>query len=419
MLNVRLTLTFLIFCFTSAARSEFTAQEIAQILQKANGELTQYGALDLNESTYLVRGDSILFNPQGRHYMFSYHKDRGTFLRIDRSEFHGHNFGRKLFLHKGEVYAIGGYGFWQTHGKLIHFSNNTHEWEYVMVKGPTPTGLPAISFVKGDSLYILYTIEKHPEINVDSIANTAYIINLNTFESTQFLITEKRRLDFYRPAWNDQNTHLCFFGYNGGVMHVVDKNQMRLYISSTTPNLFKGFPQEKQSALDSNFVIFENNNIRVFPKGFDPVTFKSEEFLALYFTSVNILDLLVPIKSSKPWFRDMLLWIMVFIVILVFALIWVFSRSSRWVSEFQKYRWNGVYRSLKHEPYYADIRTMSSGNYSQQDIDVALRIAHFSPQIKRLKRSVYIEELNRMQPGFIEKVARANIFSKPKYKLNK
>jgi hypothetical protein len=402
--NVRLTLCLLFALFQfGALKSDFKPGEIAEILRKANGEIdSKYGQLDVNESAYLVLGDSLLIIPQGRHYVFSYHKSRGTFLRIDRSEFHGHNFSRKLFVYKGEIYSFGGYGFWQTHGKLMRFSWNTREWELVVLKGTPPTGLPALSFQKGDSLYAFYTVEKHPERNIDSVSRRAYIIDLRTKVSSEYILNDGRHFDYYRQGWNDQNSRYAFFGYTGTVLHVIDKESLVLFTVHTAPSLFKGFTISRSNALDSNFALIEGNDILVFPKGSGRVVYPVRDYLELYCTSVSLFEKMAPLRSKSDFGAWSILWmILLFSAILIFSIWFLGVAIKKWRRE-GEVRWSRVYELMMQQPYYAQIRTLSAGIYSESEIDVALRIRHLTKSIRKLKRSTYLLELNRMQPGYIE-----------------
>ena len=417
---VRLTLCFIIALFQiGLSKSDFKPSEIADLLQKANGEIDpKYGQIEVNESAYVVLGDSLFIIPQGRHYVFSYHKSRGTFLRIDRSEFHGHNFSRKLFVYNGEIYSFGGYGFWQTHGKLMRFSWNTREWELVVLKGTPPTGLPALSFQRGDSLYAFYTVEKHPELNVDSVSRRAYIIDLRTKFSSEFMLNDNRHFDYYRPGWNDQNSRYVFFGYTGSVLHVIDKESLILYTAHAAPNLFKGFTIFRNNALDSNFVVIEGNDILVFPKGNGRIVYPVKDFLELYCTSVPLGDKLKTVNTTssfKTW--KIVLMIFVFSVILI-VMIWLLGEFIKKWRRAGEVKWSGVYELMMQQPYYAEIRTLSPGVYSESEVDVALRLRHLTKSIRKLKRSTYMQELNRMQPGFIEIHQPKSWFRPTMYKIN-
>ena len=423
MRTLRILLFILLISMGSKSVSaSFTPSEIAQLLCQANGELNgDYGNLVPDEVTYLVLGDSFIIVPQGRHHVFTYTKERGTFLRIDRSIFHGHNFGRKIFVYRDEIYSIGGYGFWQTHGKLMRFSWNTREWELVMLKGEVPTGMPAISFIKGDSLYVFHTVEKHPETGADSVSRLAYIIDMPRKTSTRFVIADNRHFECYGPAWNDQFSKYVIFGGSGELMHIVDKEKFIIYSSHAGPSLFKGYPAMRQNALDSNFAILEGDIIWVYPKNSPPVKYSIMEFADLYCTSGSLIENLVPYRGieDKNSSKQSIIYIILGFALGVVLIIWGTGKAIEKWTRLREIRWAGAYDLLKHEPYYAEVRTLSPGIYSEKEIDLAFRIRHMPKAVRNLKRSTFIQELNRMQPGFIEIVKSSPLARNIYYEIKK
>lgn len=418
---IKLTVGVLLFLVKSALlKADFTPEETAQLLRKANADLAEeYGFLDLNESSYLVVGDSFIVVPQGRHYMFSYTKERGSFIRIDRSMFHGHNFGRHLFVYKDDVYAFGGYGFWSTHGKLMRFSRNTHEWELVVLKGNPPTGLPALSFVRGDSLFAFYTVEKHPEQNVDSIAKRAYIIDLRSKVSSEFEIEYYKRFDFYRPSWNDQNSRYTVFGINGSIWYIIDKEKLKLHTAHTTPDFFKNAGSRIGNALDSNYIVVNGDDLLIYQKNAQVLTFSIEEILDLYCSEQDLISMIHPVSNKeKRQDYSTILMILTFTIGLS-LLTWLIGKGITHWQRTGENRWSDVYELMKNEPYYAEIRTLYPGNYSESEIDIALRIRHLTRSVRKLKRSTYLHELNRMQPGFITVENAKGVFKSPIYTIHK
>ena len=421
MQNLRLLVSlFVVFVHSVLLKADFSPEETAQLLRKANGDLTaEYGFLDINESCYLVVGDSFIVVPQGRHYMFSFTKERGSFIRIDRSLFHGHNFGRHLFLYEDDIYAFGGYGFWQTHGKLMRFSRNTREWELVILKGTPPTGLPAVSVVRGDTLYAFYTVEKHPELNTDSVAKRAYLIDLRTKTSSEFDIRNHKSFDFYRPSWNNQNTQFAIFGNHGSIWHILDKENLKLYTAHTTPLLFKQSPSATGNSLDSHFIVVQGDDLFVYMKNSEVMQYSINEILELYCTSEDILPLMQPIDRSVKRSDFSIIWVILIFTLCLTVLAWLIGLGIKYVRRTGENRWTETYEMMKNEPYYAEIRTLQPGDYSESEIDIALRIRHLNRAVRKLKRSTYLFELNRMQPGFITVNIAGGMFKSSTYTINK
>jgi len=413
----------LISIWQKSVSASFTPSEIAQLLCKANGELIgdYNNPFLIDEATYLVLGDSFIINPQGTHHVFTYTKERGTFSRIDRSIFHGHNFGRKIFVYRDEIYSIGGYGFWQTHGRLMRFSWNTREWELVMLKGVVPTGMPAVAFVKGDSLYVFHTVEKHSETGTDSVSRLAYIIDLLRKTSSRFLIANNRHFESYGPAWNNQYSKYVIFGSPGELMHIVDKEKFIIYSSIAGPSLFKGYPEKRLNSLDSNFAVLEGDNIWVYPKNSPPIQYSVMEFAELYCTSGSLHENLVPYPDgeNQKVNNQSIIYIILCFAIGIVLIIWVTGKAVEKFTRLREIRWANAYDLLKQEPYYAEIRMLNTGIYSEKEIDLAFRIRHMQKSVRNLKRSTYIQELNRMQPGFIETVKSTPFAKHVYYEINK
>ncbi len=413
-----LTLLFTTF-FPKSIIAKFSPEEISQILQKVNGELlVKFGDLGADESCYLEVGDSLIIIPQGHHYVFSYTRERGGIERLDRSVMHGHNFLRKIFLYNDEIYAFGGYGFWQTHGKLIRFSRQTHEWELVLLKGAPPTGLPAISFLKGDTLFAFYNIEKHPELNVDSISRNAYMIDMRTKIATKFKIKNNNHFDYYRPSLNDQNSRYAFYGFQGSILHIFDKVEFKFYTTHGSPNLFKGYPMLRGTALDSNFVVIYDETIRIFPKNAPALNFPIQDYLDLYCTSIEMRNQLVPIDKKEGFVPMENVWIIGIGTAILVLLFWFLGKLFLTGKSLLKSRWSKVYDVMNQQPYFAAIRTLSPGIYSEKEIDIVLRIVHIPKHIRKLKRITLLEELNRLQPGFIEKYPAEKEGTSRSYRIN-
>ena len=77
------------------------------------------------------------------------------------------------------------------------------------------------------------------------------------------------------------------------------------------------------------------------------------------------------------------------------------------------------YRHLEEEiNIFGYLHTLKDNAYSEQEIDLIFRIYHYSSQVRKIKRSQIINEVNQNYPGKIEKVLNPK---KPKefmYKIN-
>ena len=127
---------------------------------------------------------------------------------------------------------------------------------------------------------------------------------------------------------------------------------------------------------------------------------------------------MVPFKPKTDLGAWSFLWmILLFSVFLIFT-IWSLGIVIKKWRRAGEVRWSGVYELMMQQPYYAEIRTLSPGIYSESEIDVALRLRHLTKSIRKLKRSTYLQELNRMQPGFIQIYKSKSWLKSTTYKIN-
>ena len=166
--------------FSQQQQSIYKLADIAKVMNRAEKELGN-NEWELSESDYLIMGDSMIIVPTGRHYVFLYTHKSDSFKRLDKSKYHGHNFGRKLILHNGEIYAFGGYGFWKSHSKLIRFDLKSGEWNIVQLKGDVISGMPQLINHSGDSITIYGTAVTNQELGEKYWTREIYILDLNTF----------------------------------------------------------------------------------------------------------------------------------------------------------------------------------------------------------------------------------------------
>jgi hypothetical protein len=64
------------------------------------------------------------------------------------------------------------------------------------------------------------------------------------------------------------------------------------------------------------------------------------------------------------------------------------------------------------------INTLNNNSFTEHEIDLAFRIYHYSFQVRKIKRSQIINEINQMQPGKIEKILNSKKQNEFIYKIN-
>lgn len=359
---------------------------------------------ELSESDYLILGDSMIIVPTGRHHVFLYTHKSDSFKRLDKSKYHGHNFGRKLILHDGEIYAFGGYGFWKSHSKLIRFDLKSGEWNIVQLKGDVISGMPQLINHSGDSITIYGTAVTNQELGEKYWTREIYTLDLNTFTVVKFRSSNTKEFvneQFLFPNWNYQYSSYIVFGSLGNIQYVVDKKSGKVFNNVNGPSISQ-IPTEtrRRKKLNNNFSVLKGDSIFVINKTGDIESWDLKEYIELYCGILfDIAEHEPEIKEgeSSTWPKFLLGGLVIlFTIIIVYVLI----RRER----VKLRKWNGVYEEITKETNgFSKVRWLSSGVYSEKELDIALNIIHLPYDARKVKRSRELFKINEAMPGFIEK----------------
>ena len=104
-----------------------------------------------------INDSTAYFNPNGTLHLFKINFDSLIHVeKLSKSIYHGGNFGRYLFINKGNIYSLGGSGLWSSIPKLLEFNFKNKEWFSKEIKNfPENIKLIASSWVIGDKLKTL------------------------------------------------------------------------------------------------------------------------------------------------------------------------------------------------------------------------------------------------------------------------
>jgi len=373
--------------------------------------------VEIKETDYLLFGDSIIINPDGTHYLYSYHPKRKTFIRLDKSEYHGHNFGRRLFVYNNEIYAIGGYGFWISHCKVIRFNRTSREWDLVHVEGPLPLPCPGSALLYRDTLFLYGLIQtgtshvyKDPKLDY-----SVFWIDLKTWKSEERKTKTPIQTTPHTQTFNDQRSKYSVFGRLGGVERIFDKVTGILYYSFSGPSLYNGIDKKYHTYQDSILSFLMGSDIMVIDRQGNERVISIPEYIKLYcnpeWNVREIKNYQLPPKdevnsSSFKWE-----WVGI-IALLVSWMIFgmYYYRNSRGMTR----KLVQYYRELDNTDIdYPQLRRLTDGVYSEKEIDLLLRIEHLPRIVRNVKRSKLLFEINEQFPGYIEKIPdnqRENVF---------
>lgn len=135
------------------------------------------------------KGDSILALEDGTFNVFLLEGDYWKNLYL--GWYKGYNFYSNAFIKDGNLYSIGGYGYWEYHSKLIRFDFNAGGWEIVSTYN-TPKDLePLLIAYTDDGIQLLFGGYKDQISNITSLSSDIYTLDYKTwtYSRTQHNIT--------------------------------------------------------------------------------------------------------------------------------------------------------------------------------------------------------------------------------------
>jgi hypothetical protein len=403
--SVKYLLILLSFACSQVGKSNFTPTEIASILRRADKELSG-NTWHLGENDYLVLGDSLLINPSGMHYVYTYNRQNDTFFRRDVSKYHGHNFGRHLFLYKGDIYSLGGYGFWKSHAKLLKFEWRTGEWEIIQYHEKLIPGKPISYFIRNDTLHILGLFVIDQQRSVNEIQQHYYRVSLQTMEVEEFAFNQRDKISvphvFNSATANNQFSRYSIIGIDGSVDQILDVINGQLYINKSGPNPTRRSLGGGGSVSNMNYSFARGDSIHVMFENGDIEIWDISEYIKLYckpFWSLhNIKNL--PTESDTSFSRTELIIGTLTLFLLVVMVQYVFIRRERVALR----KWKNIYEELGDDQHvFRNIQSLTSGLYTEREFDIALNIIHLPKDVRNIKRSRLMFIVNDDLPGFIQK----------------
>lgn len=395
---------------------------VGDLLRRANSELNPLidgEDILMSEADYVVIGDTFFLNPHGTHYLFAYTKSWNEFRRIDRSIFHGHNFGRNLFTYKGEIYAFGGYGFWHSHSKLIKFNRKNREWDLMKIKGDVPDIFSSIGVLMGDS-FMVYGIRNVDGFQVlNDTKSSLYFINMKTLNSVAYNYKINTEAVIQKNVINSQFSRYAIVAQSGMIDRIVDKQNGKIYKNYSGPNLFGEEEFRYRSGKDSNYIFSVGDEMITYNRRGEVNRFNIQEFLKLYFNEEAEIGQILPLESGKGWglnIEYLLYFIIVFLLIFIVYFMFLYYRGTGLINR----RTLNDYTSLVDQKFdFSSIRTLSNGDYTEQEIDMAMQIFHLRPLVRNLKRSQMLFELNEMYPGYVIKIPHPKKKDQFKYRVSR
>ena len=430
----KLILLFLFInaCFTSLLAQHLSPLQEAVVRKTMSAQFGVVGntrILNLGKDVFCVVGNDTLYNPDGYNYVFKLHHD--TIERLDCSLYHGSNHGRFLFVHNGELCALGGYGFFTTNNNLQVFNPNVKEWLFKPTTGDVPNYIWGFCFKKGDEVYTMNNFKSGNGTAPNKVDSCIYKLNLKTMNWKRFY-----QMDYPTKVF--------------GITYYT--NQYSLIIGDFQTIIAK--PSEFKFLAINNEVLGNSLNIAIDSIGKDVIFFKSKGSAnsnhQLYSIDLNVVwnKHAGNIKSFRliPFNKDNLnkesnLWFIISILLFIIVIVgyFVMRQSSdksieimkdantqdmipqnpsqpktesqiELISEsLQDSQTDNVVDSPTEieddlsDSLYKTLLQCEKTFFNGDELDEIFGISHLEPDSKKSKRHRFLAELNTNHPGFITK----------------
>lgn len=385
---IRFILIFLFFYSTLSYSFDYKKaiqDEVAK--QFANAAYDKSILLDYN--SFVTIKDDTFVVPNGYHYVFKIGK--GKIQRLDQSTFHGGNFNRFLFTYKNQIYALGGYGFFNTNNNLEYFNYQLKGWNVFPTYGQKPNHILGVTYKNGNQIISFNNFRSGNQVEKDELDSNLYEFNLIN------KVWKKHHL----------NSKVCFKGQvfyakdyvisigeinslvvrKDGLKYVLVKTE--IFGMNTTINQITG-----------NEMVLQNyDNHKKEPL---LVRINLNEIWAKY-PKTELIDTKVINKESSSFWGI----IIGALILLVIVGISYFFKKSKLQGEQKAY--NELEQKL-----IAMNRILNT-----EELDELLGIEHMDVDSKKFKRNRMINEMNQRHPDFIIRIKDDTDKRRYLYQVNK
>ncbi len=277
-------LIFIIFFFWNSAESQFIFRDTGK--KTDSGEIKNMHKEFLKVRADLMKGNFNLYYcnvleigndkymfPDGHFNVYKWVDKQWN--NLYKGVYFGYNFDSYKFIYRDNIYSYRGYGFWKSHGHVIHFTPASGEWEllkftenlkdelaYVDEKGlhligenhqfidfqnKTVNNLPAINLgleifksrirIQTLDLDNYYLILSKPIYIIHKKSKEVHTTNLNPFKSLAYSIWDQRDIILLRQDtiikinqnWTVRDTYDIKNQLQYFVKHKSNVNQFRIF----------------------------------------------------------------------------------------------------------------------------------------------------------------------------------------------
>lgn len=178
----------------------------------------------------------------GTGQVFELNFNQKVLSRIDQTFFSGYNFGADVFERNGQIYSIGGVGFWSYNKAITYFDKNTLEWQAIRTKNIGPESIfdgyqgyskTADKFFTGGSETGQYLENASLSINTNFYA---YNFKSNTWQLLGEINPDLLKHPSREIAWN--GNYLVQFSRES--VYIIDPVKNSVFVYKSNKEQFQG-----------------------------------------------------------------------------------------------------------------------------------------------------------------------------------
>jgi hypothetical protein len=323
-------------------------------------------------------GNDTLYNPDGYHYVFRLTKGKAE--RIDKCTFHGANFERFLFHWKGNLFAMGGYGFFTTNNNLQFFNARLKGWTFKNTTGNKPPFIHGITFMHQNKIYAFNNFKSGNTTTADLIDSNLYILDLPKMHWEKYQVAAKN-VHFTGKAYHTKD----FVLYVGSTHSIILAPKLLQYMVWTNEDV--SLSKNAIRSIQDNTLTLENifsTNAKKLKYTIDIAAKwrKNPHKITLEWKS---MDEKQNAEISNTLLRNKLL-MYLFILAVIVTLGVIYFRRKKVNQEF-----NALEKKLISE----------KKLLNTEELDALLGIEYMDPESKKFKRNRLINDMNQRHPDFI------------------
>jgi len=345
-------------------------------IAKKFGNASEDKNLMLDYNHFVVIEKDTFVVPNGYHYVFKL--VQGKPIRQDESTFHGDNFYRYLFAWKKTIYALGGYGFFQTKNHLTYFQPTLKGWLVEKTSGNIPPYLCGVTYTCGKNIISFNNHKIGNEVEHDKLDSAIYLLDIEKKHWTKKTLNPKacligRVFYFKEFVLSIGNIHSLLVKRNSKQFIKIENDKVGLNprvhpIDAISGNTLTVLSYENHRKQPLHVLLHMDQLWKKYPKE-------------------NLIC--VNTASTNTWFsvRNILLLLVVGLGISMF---YYFSKK-------RKSTLSSEYTSLEQ-------KLLSEKHIlNTEELDAIFAIEHMDADSKKFKRNRIINEINQRHPHFISR----------------